>query len=158
ASNTKRGYLLAWDPVNRKEAWRVEYRGPWNGGALATAGDIVAQGDAAGGFNVDRADTGEKLWAVPGQSAGMAGPVSYEVDGEQYIAVLSGWGSAFSLQAGAVANTSGNLRNASRVLVFKVSGAKKLPQLKPHELVINPPADTANTNTVAKGDKLFRRY
>jgi hypothetical protein len=48
----------------------------------------------------------------------MAAPVSYEVNGEQYVAVLSGFGSAFSLQAGKVAAQSGNLRNISRVLAF----------------------------------------
>ena len=154
----KQGYLLAWDPVNQKEAWRVGYRGPWNGGVVTTGGNLVAQGDAAGNFSVYRADTGEKLWSMFGQSAIMAGPITYEVDGEQYIAVLSGWGSAFSLQAGKVAASSGNLRNVSRVLVFKVGGTANLPALEPRQLVINPPADTANAATVAAGGALFNRF
>jgi quinohemoprotein ethanol dehydrogenase len=154
----KQGYLLAWDPVNQKEAWRVGYRGPWNGGVVTTGGNLVAQGDAAGNFSVYRADTGEKLWSMFGQSAIMAGPITYEVDGEQYFAVLSGWGSAFSLQAGRVAASSGNLRNVSRVLVFKVGGTANLPALEPRQLVINPPADTANAATVAAGGALFNRF
>jgi quinohemoprotein ethanol dehydrogenase len=154
----KKGYLLAWDPVNQKEVWRVDHRGPWNGGAVATGGNLVAQGDAAGYFNVYRADTGEKLWSMFAQSAIMGGPVTYEVDGEQYIAVLSGWGSAFSLQAGRVAASSGNLRNVSRVLVFKVGGTATLPALEPRELVLNPPADTADAHTVAAGGALFGRF
>jgi len=154
----KKGYLLAWDPVNQKEVWRADHRGPWNGGAVATAGNLVAQGDAAGYFNVYRADTGEKLWSTFAQSAIMAGPVTYEVDGEQYIAVLSGWGSAFSLQAGRVAASSGNLRNVSRVLVFKLGGTATLPPLEPRQLVINPPADTANAATIATGGALFGRF
>jgi quinohemoprotein ethanol dehydrogenase len=93
----KKGFLLAWDPVKQKEVWRVNYRGPWNGGVVTTAGNIVAQGSAAGEFGVYRADTGQKLWSTDAQSAMMGGPITYEVDGEQYIAVLSGWGSAFSL-------------------------------------------------------------
>ena len=154
----KKGYLLAWDPVNQKEVWRADHRGPWNGGAVATGGNLVAQGDAAGYFNVYRADTGEKLWSTFAQSAIMAGPVTYEVDGEQYIAVLSGWGSAFSLQAGRVAASSGNLRNVSRVLVFKLGGTATLPPLEPRPLVINPPADTANAATIATGGALFGRF
>ena len=154
----KKGYLLAWDPVNQKEVWRADHRGPWNGGAVATGGNLVAQGDAAGYFNVYRADTGEKLWSTFAQSAIMAGPVTYEVDGEQYIAVLSGWGSAFSLQAGRVAASSGNLRNVSRVLVFKLGGTATLPPLEPRQLVINPPADTANAATIATGGALFGRF
>jgi quinohemoprotein ethanol dehydrogenase len=156
---TKVGYLLAWDPVNQREAWRVSYRGPWNGGALTTGGNLVAEGDAAGNFNVYRADTGEKLWSMFAQSAVMAGPATYEVDGEQYIAVLSGWGSAFSLQAGKVAAASGNLRNVSRVLAFKVGGTAQLPPLPPADkLVLNPPPDTADAATVAAGDRLFGRF
>jgi alcohol dehydrogenase (cytochrome c)/quinohemoprotein ethanol dehydrogenase len=154
----KKGYLLAWDPVHQKEVWRAEHRGPWNGGAVATGGNIVAQGDAAGYFNVYRADDGQKLWSMNAQSAIMAGPVTYEVDGEQYIAVLSGWGSAFSLQAGKVAASSGNLRNVSRVLVYKLGGTATLPALEPRELVLNPPADTADAATVAKGGALFGRF
>jgi quinohemoprotein ethanol dehydrogenase len=154
----KKGYLLAWDPVNQKEVWRVDHRGPWNGGAVATGGNLVAQGDAAGYFNVYRADTGEKLWSMFAQSAIMGGPVTYEVGGEQYIAVLSGWGSAFSLQAGKVAASSGNLRNVSRVLVFKLGGTTTLPALEPRQLVLNPPADTADPKTIAAGEATFGRF
>jgi quinohemoprotein ethanol dehydrogenase len=154
----KKGFLLAWDPVNQREAWRVNYIGPWNGGVVTTAGNIVAQGSAAGEFNVYRADTGQKLWSMNAQSAMMGGPISYEVDGEQYIAVLSGWGSAFSLQAGRIAGQSGNLRNVSRVLVFKLGGTATLPPLEPHQLVINPPPEPGDTASVAHGEALFGQY
>ena len=85
-----RGYLLAWDPVNQKEVWRANYMGPWNGGILTTAGNLVIQGNAVGFLSAYRADTGEKLWSMSAQSAIVAAPVTYEVDGEQYVAVLSG--------------------------------------------------------------------
>jgi quinohemoprotein ethanol dehydrogenase len=157
APDTK-GYLIAWDPVRRKEVWRVSYPGPWNGGTLTTAGNLVAQGDASGGFNVYRADTGEKLWSTPAQSAIMAGPMTYEVNGEQYIAVMSGWGGAFPLLEGKEAARSGNLRNVSRMLAFKLGGSASLPPLEPREFVINPPADTANRASIAAGEGLFGRY
>ena len=155
----KKGYLLAWDPVKQKEAWRSDYIGPWNGGILTTSGNLVVQGDAAGNLNAYRADTGEKLWSLSVQSPIMAAPVSYEVNGEQYIAVLSGFGSAFSLQAGKVAAQSGNLRNISRVLAFKIGGTAALPPAPPEQkLVLNPPPATADAATVAAGEQLFGRY
>ena len=155
----KKGYLLAWDPVAQKEVWRSEHVGPWNGGIVATAGNVVIQGDATGHMNAYRADTGEKLWSIDVQSPIMAAPVSYEVNGEQYIAVLSGFGSAFSLQAGAHAAQSGNIRNISRVLAFKVGGTATLPAAPPvQQLVLNPPPATADAATVSAGDQLFGRY
>jgi alcohol dehydrogenase (cytochrome c)/quinohemoprotein ethanol dehydrogenase len=154
-----KGRLLAWDPVHQKEAWRVEYLGPWNGGVLTTAGNLVAQGDAAGNFNVYRADSGEKLWSMSAQSAVMAGPMTYEVNGEQYIAVMSGWGGGYPLMQGKDAAKSGNLRNVSRVLVFKVGGTATLPALAPEQqLVLNPPPATADAATVAAGQGLFAQY
>ena len=89
----------------------------------------------------------------------LAAPVSYEVNGEQYIAVLSGFGSAFSLQAGKVAAQSGNLRNISRVVAFKIGGTAALPPPPPEQkLVLNPPPATADAATVTAGDHLFGRY
>ena len=155
----KKGYLLAWDPVRQKEVWRANYIGPWNGGVLTTAGNLVVQGDAAGGFNVYRADSGEKLWSMSAQTAVMAGPATYEVNGEQYIVVMAGWGGVFPLQAGKAATQSGNLRNVSRVLAFKVGGTATLPALPPeHQLVFDPPAATADAATVASGRALFGQY
>jgi len=155
----KKGYLLAWDPVAQKEVWRSEHVGPWNGGIVATAGNLVIQGDATGHLNAYRADTGEKLWSIDVQSPIMAAPVSYEVGGEQYIAVLSGFGSAFSLQAGKVAAQSGNIRNISRVLAFKIGGTATLPAAPPtQQLALNPPPATADAATVSAGEQLFGRY
>jgi len=154
-----KGDLIAWDPVRRKEVWRVGYLGPWNGGTLTTAGNLVLQGDASGSFNAYRADTGEKLWSTPAQSAVMAGPMTYEVNGEQYIAVLSGWGGGYPLLQGKEAAKSGNLRNVSRVLAFKVGGTAQLPPPPPEQpLVLNPPPATADAATVAKGNGLYAQY
>ena len=157
-SSPSKGFLLAWDPVRQREAWRVDYAGPWNGGILTTAGNLVAQGNAAGEFAVFRADNGRKLWSMDAQSAIMGGPITYEIDGEQYIAALSGWGGYFPLSAGKLAAQSGNLRNVSRVLVFKLNGAETLPPLEPRTLVINPPPEPTDKASVAKGEPLFGRY
>jgi alcohol dehydrogenase (cytochrome c)/quinohemoprotein ethanol dehydrogenase len=157
--DVKKGFLLAWDPVAQKEAWRSDYIGPWNGGIVTTGGNLVIQGDATGHINAYRAEDGAKLWSMDVQSPIMAAPVSYEVNGEQYIAVLSGFGSAFSLQAGKPAAQSGNIRNVSRVLAFKVGGTAALPAAPaPQPLALNPPPATADAKTVAAGEPLFGRY
>jgi len=111
-----RGYLVAWDPVQQKEAWRANYLGPWNGGILTSAGNLVVQGNAAGDLSAYRADSGQKLWSMFAQGPVMAPPITYEVNGEQYIAVLSGWGGAYPLLQGQTADKSGNERNVSRLL------------------------------------------
>jgi quinohemoprotein ethanol dehydrogenase len=154
-----KGYLLAWDPVSQKEIWRANYQGPWNGGVLSTAGNLVFQGNAAGFFNAYRADTGEKLWSAPAQSAIMAAPVTYEVDGEQYVAVLSGWGGAYPLLQGKDSDKSGNTRNLSRLLVFKLGGQASLPPLPAGPaLPFDAPQSTADAATIAAGGALFGRF
>jgi alcohol dehydrogenase (cytochrome c)/quinohemoprotein ethanol dehydrogenase len=154
-----KGYLLAWDPVGQKEVWRANYLGPWNGGVLTTAGNLVAQGTAAGDFRIYRADSGEKLWSMYVQSGIMAAPVSYEVRGEQFIAVLSGWGGGYPLMQGKASAASGNTHNVSRVLVFKLDGHAQLPAAQLSALATtSPPPDTAAANTVAAGADLFGRY
>ena len=154
-----KGYLLAWDPVKQKQVWRANYLGPWNGGILTTAGNLVIQGNAAGFFSAYRADTGEELWSTPVQSAVLAAPITYEIDGEQYIAVLSGWGGAYPLMQGKGSDQSGNTRNVSRVLVFELGGKSTLPPL-PAEATLptDPPRATADAATVAAGEALFDRF
>jgi quinohemoprotein ethanol dehydrogenase len=152
------GFLIAWDPTHQREAWRVAYQGPWNGGVVTTAGNIVAQGDAAGNFNIYRADSGQKLWSMFAQSGIIAAPSTFEVDGEQYIAVLSGWGGSYALSGGRAAAMSGNLRNVSRLLVFKLGGAATLPPLEARAFVINPPPEPADAASIARGEPLFDQY
>ena len=153
-----KGYLIAWDPVHQKEVWRANYQGPWNGGILATAGNLVIQGNAAGFFSAYRADTGEKLWSTSVQSAVLAAPATYEIDGEQYIAVMSGWGGAYPLMQGKGSDKSGNTRNVSRVLVFKLGGKTTLPSLPPEPALLAPPPDVADAPTVPTGNALFDRF
>ena len=154
-----KGYLLAWDPVNQKEVWRVNYLGPWNGGVLTTAGNLVVQGNAAGDFGAYRADNGQKLWSMSAQSAVMAAPVTYAVDGEQYIAVLAGWGGIYPLTQGKQAAQSGNTRNVSRVLVFKLGGAVRLPPVGPlWQHTPPPPPDMADAATLTTGFELFAQF
>ncbi len=154
-----KAYLQAWDPVTQSEAWRVEYAGPSNGGVLATAGNLVVQGSAGGDFIVYRADNGEKLWSHHVQTGVLAGPVAYEVDGVQYLAVAAGWGGIYALAPGEIGLMSGRLGNKSRVLAYRLGGDAELPDASvPAPLVFNPPEATADDDTVARGKYLYHRH
>ena len=154
-----KGYLVAWDPVAQKEVWRANYLGPWNGGVLTTAGNLVVQGNAAGYLSAYRADTGAKLWSMSAQTAVMAAPITYEVDGQQYIAVLAGWGGGYPLLQGKDAAKSGNVRNISRVLAFRLGATGTLPAVPPEPaLTLNTqPPEPASAN-VNNGAALFGRF
>jgi quinohemoprotein ethanol dehydrogenase len=156
---TLKGHLAAWNPVTRKEVWRVELGHPWNGGVVSTAGNLVFQGTGMGQFIAYRADTGERLWSAETQAGVLAAPISYEVDGEQYVAVEVGWGGAFGLAAGELALVSHTASNLPRVLVFKLGGTAQLPPLPAAvPAVLDPPPDTAPAATVEAGKALYQTY
>ena len=91
------GRLIAWDPVAQKQAWAVEHVSPWNGGTLATAGNLVFQGTADGRMMAYNAKTGEKLWETPTGTGVVAAPSTYMVDGKQYLSIAVGWGGVYGL-------------------------------------------------------------
>jgi quinohemoprotein ethanol dehydrogenase len=156
---TVKGKLVAWDPAQQKAAWTLDRPGPWNGGTLVTAGNLVFEGTASGHFEAYRADTGEKLWSFPAQTGIIAGPVTYESGGAQYVAVLAGWGGVFPLAAGEVSFASGRIRNISRMLVFKLGGKAHLPPTEPVEQQpLTALANVATSATIHKGEQLFQRY
>ncbi len=153
------GSLLAWDPVKQARAWSVPMKGPWNGGTLATAGGLVFQGNAGGDFVAYNAKSGGKLWSFPAQTGIVAAPMSYTVRGEQYVAILAGWGGVWDLVAGTLASKSGPVRNISRLMVFKLGAEGKLPDPPPlNKAVLDPPAFTGTPAQVAHGGDLYARY
>jgi len=153
------GRLVAWDPIQQKQVWSVQRPVPWNGGALSTAGNLVFEGTADGHFEAYRADTGEKVWSTAVQTSVMAGPVSYEVKGEQYVAVLSGWGGVFALATGEIALKAGRRPNIGRMLAFKLGGNASLPPVQETEMpVLNPPKSTASAAAIENGKRLYQRF
>jgi PQQ-dependent dehydrogenase (methanol/ethanol family) len=86
------GELLAWDPVAQKATWHARYPVAVGGGVLATAGNLVLQGRADGILAAYRATDGKPLWSFDAGTGIMAPPVTYQVDGVQYVSVLAGWG------------------------------------------------------------------
>jgi len=84
------GELVAWDPVAQKKVWGVETDLPFNGGTLSTAGGLTFWGDLHGVFHAYDARSGRELWKAQLGSGIGAGPISYAVDGKQYVAVVVG--------------------------------------------------------------------
>ncbi len=117
------GRLLAWDPVKQKEAWRVEYVAPWNGGTLTTAGNLVFQGTADGRFIAYDATSGAKLWETPTGTGVVAAAATYMVDGVQYVTVAVGWGGVFG-----ITDRATQLNSPGTVYTFALGGKAKLPE------------------------------
>lgn len=159
AASVTRGALIAWDPVAQKERWRVQFKGPWNGGALATAGGLVFQGNSSGEFAAYATDNGKKLWSFAAQTGVVAAPATFSLKGEQYVAVLAGWGGAFPITAGVLQDVGGPVRNVSRLLVFKLGGSAKLPPLANlNAMPLDPPPFQGSPEVAAQGQRLFARY
>jgi quinohemoprotein ethanol dehydrogenase len=148
-----KGKLIAWDPVAQKPAWEITYDGPWNGGTLATAGNLVFQGNGAGDFQAFNASTGTKLWNFKAQTGIIAPAVSYSVKGQQYVAIMVGYGGAFPLTA--AFDDPRDARNG-RLLVFKLGGKGALPKgTEPVFAAANPPSDAFTPEQVAEGGKIY---
>ncbi|MEO8344737.1 MAG: PQQ-binding-like beta-propeller repeat protein [Betaproteobacteria bacterium] len=84
------GRLVAVNLDTGKVAWGAKTPQPLIGGVLATAGDIVFNGEANGWFKAFDAKTGKELWKYNAGAGVNAPAVSYMVDGKQYVAVAAG--------------------------------------------------------------------
>ncbi|MDM4769186.1 PQQ-dependent dehydrogenase, methanol/ethanol family [Solimonas sp. SE-A11] len=156
-ADAHKGHLLAWDPVAQKAAWDQPHVTIWNGGTLSTAGNLVFQGSADGRAVAYAADTGKKLWEAPANTGVMAGPVTYTVDGEQYVTFMAGWGGAFAL-GGAMANVA-KVRPEARVLTYKLGGKAKMPApTRVLATLPKPPPVTATAEQLALGRALYNGY
>jgi quinohemoprotein ethanol dehydrogenase len=145
-----KGALIAWDPVNQKEVWRHPYALPWNGGLLSTAGNLVFEGTADGRFVAYRASDGVQLWESHTGTGVIAAPVTYLLDGKQYVSVVAGWGGAFGLVSGDVGHASGG-DGKGRLLTFALgSGEAPAPQLVLDR--ITAPGE------VYDGERLYHKY
>jgi quinohemoprotein ethanol dehydrogenase len=141
--------------VKQKEAWHIPQQRAGNGGALTTAGNLVFAGTATKMLTAYRADNGEKLWEQVVQTVPLSGPITYTLDGEQYIAVNAGWGGGMAMAE--LRGGRGMQRSDARVLVFKLGGKATLPPLPDRPAIPFPPPSTATAEVIAKGEELYAK-
>jgi quinohemoprotein ethanol dehydrogenase len=154
------GKLAAWDPISQSVRWFVPQQIETNSGVLSTAGNLVFQGQGTGEFDAYAADTGQKVWSIQTGSAIDSVPVTFSVNGQQYVLVPVGWGSAsrLFLPASAMA-TPESERGPSRLLAFKLGG--NLPFPTPPDTILpipEPPKQTANEATIKEGETLYETH
>ncbi len=153
------GYVSAWDPLEQVERWRVSLPATWNGGLLVTGGNLVFHGTTHGFFQAYSADSGKILWSSPTHTGVMAGPITYRINGVQYVAVMAGWGGVMATHASAFLKGVAT-ENHSRVLVYSLDGKANLP--KPTKLerrpLQKPPEIVHVPERIEQGRLLFDRY
>jgi quinohemoprotein ethanol dehydrogenase len=153
-----RGFLLAIDPRTGKEIWRRDQGIIAGGGVLATAGGLVFQGNMEGLFSAYDATNGERLWSFQTENGIMGGPISFAVDGVQYVAVMQGWGGIAGLSAGMVVGPD-KIFNVSRLLVFRLAGDARLSEIATREEELSKPSlPIPDRKEVEQGRELYAIY
>ena len=151
-----KGQLIAWDPVAQKARWTVEHPFFWNAGVLTTAGGLVFQGVAEGQFAAYDAATGDKLWSYETVNGVIAPPSTYEVDGEQYVALMVGYGGAGALSSPALLPARSRL--PGRLLVFKLGGKAQAPAYDMPEQPALDLAGVTSSGDPKAGFATFQQY
>lgn len=151
--------ILAWDPVARAPRWQSDPQPIGAGGLLSTAGGLVIGGSSGGVLHFFDAATGRLVHAIETGTQIMAAPITYELDGVQYIAVLAGAGGV-ALRAFPPGFAPITYENYERLLVFKLDGGETpLPppveKLPPTDIPEGLPTDDA---TLARGKSQFERH
>jgi quinohemoprotein ethanol dehydrogenase len=147
------GKLTAWNPLTETVQWTQDHPIAINSGVLSTAGNLVFQGEGNGEFAAYAADSGKKLWSIRTGSAINAVPVTYSLNGEQYILVPVGWGSACRLFFAAnMMVTEETKQGPSRLLAFRLGARTPFPYPK---VVISPvphpPKQTFSREAIERG-------
>jgi quinohemoprotein ethanol dehydrogenase len=155
-----RAALKAFDPATGELVWEVENEGWWDrAGVLSTAGGLVFQGTDSGFLRVYHEATGEMVHEIFIGSSIIAAPVSYSVNGEQYIAFLTGWGGG-GWFAPHPTSAVINYGNQGRILALKLGGSEvPLPDLLSEiDPIPEPPVENiAAADIIAEGQQLFSR-
>jgi quinohemoprotein ethanol dehydrogenase len=157
------GAIKAFDPLTGETKWSVAHNHFWNGGTLSTASGITFQGNSSGRFVAYDSENGTILWSKEVQTGMIAPPITYEIDGEQYVAILAGDGGAgnsvgdnFGADKEIAAVLYGN---EGRLLSFKIGGKSKLPVLeRKNKIIPEQPLINASSEDILMGEKLYSNY
>jgi len=153
--NSFTGTLLAWDPVKQEARWSVEHTGPGNGGILTTASNLVFQGTIGGELVAYNAETGAKLWGQQANSGVVAAPSTYAIDGEQYVAIATGWGGGWALNVG-VGWPTAVVPDVGHVIVFKLGGTGQVSEMPESAIELTPKGKAFGTPAMLANG--FRKY
>ena len=150
--------LLAWDPIKQKKVWEQKLPPNWNAGTMTTKGNLVFEGMADGSFQAFNATTGEKLWSVNVGSGISAAPITYTVDGKQYVSVLVGWGGGGVLLGSLAAQHGWKYKvHPRRLFTFSLDGKAAMPPSPPPAFAV--PVDVPDFKIDAKlADKGKERF
>jgi quinohemoprotein ethanol dehydrogenase len=146
-------WLLAWDPLSQKPVWRVPLPGVTAGGTITTHGGLVFQPDSAGAFVAFDAISGKRLWSFDMGVGSQAAPITFSVDGTQYVSILSGFAGqpmlfgSLSAQHGWVGRA-----HPRRLLTFALNGRAVLPPSPPP----SRPTPLRDSSLVLDGAKVAR--
>jgi quinohemoprotein ethanol dehydrogenase len=158
-SPQSRGVLRAVDPRTGRVVWEQPGRSIWDGGVLSTAGNLVLRGDVTGRLNAYAADSGKLLKTIDVGTSIVAAPMTYSVNGEQYVAVMAGYGGGILAMPFPADSAARRYGNAGRIVAFKLGGAA-VP--KPAPLIDapfpRPPPREGSPQTIAAGEVLYNRY
>lgn len=123
------GTLQAWDPIKQEQVWEIPTDGVWDAGTLSTASNLLFQGKANGHLMGYNAETGELLWDEDLGHGISAPPITYSVDGKQYIALLVGWGGAMAAIGGQEMADYGWAYgdHTRRLMAFSLDGSRPMP-------------------------------
>lgn len=114
------GVLRAIDPKTGKVVWDYKNYSPLWGGTMVTKGNLVFMGTPEGYLKAFNAKTGEEMYKFNTGSGIVGTPITWDMDGEQYVSVVSGWGGAVPLWGGEVAKRIKNLNQGGTVWTFKL--------------------------------------
>ena len=151
-----KGYLKAFDPLTGEDLWSVDHVHYWNSGVLATEGGLVFQGDGLGYLSAFDTDTGDKLWTFNTYISMLAPPVTYEIDGEQYVAILAGTGTAENFLGYTNDTAAIKYGNFGKLLAFKLDSNEFLaePTIRDRTIPDQPPL-TASAQELIRGEQLY---
>ena len=157
------GAIKAFNPITGETKWSVPHNHFWNGGTLSTLSGLTFQGNSSGNLVAYDSENGSILWSKEIQTGMIAPPVTYQVDGEQYISILAGDGGAgnsvgdnFGLDKEIAAVLYGNY---GRLLSFKLNGKSQLPKLeRKNNFIPEQPIINVSEEDLLKGEKIYAQY
>ena len=150
--------LLAWDPIKQRKAWSHDLPPMWNAGTMTTKGNLVFQGRADGEFVAYDASKGAQLWSMKMGSGISSAPVTYTLDGKQYVSLLVGWGGGGTILGSLAAQHGWKYKHHPRRLyTFALDAKTPLPPSPPPAMAtpLDLPAFKIDTALAEQGRKLY---